>query len=153
MTDVSMQAPKEGIRYVLYNGLITGPMEVDAKGRFSASIPGSWKARKYWNSDGSLVRSSPFPDCLLLQEYNPADFPTTLMEGARYFYVGGGVTEAPITRLRESSETFCLFDVGYQWDKFGKNLDYLDGPCPNHDLVVQLPLQLRVNLSSLRQSL
>jgi hypothetical protein len=75
------------------------------------------------------------------------------MEGARYFYVGGGVTEAPITRMRGSSEIFCLFDVGYQWDKFGKNLDYRDGPCPDHDLVVQLPLQLRVNLSSLRQSL
>ena len=44
MTDVSIQAPKEGIRYVLYNGLITGPMQT-ARGflEAAAEVERKWR--------------------------------------------------------------------------------------------------------------
>ena len=83
MTDASELIPQEGIRYVLHNGLITGPMHDPGKGRFSAPVPGSTRhpCWCYWRSDGRVILPGT-DDYLLLREYDPKDFPSTLDEEA-----------------------------------------------------------------------
>ena len=137
--------PTPGEQYVLYNGLITTPMRIDwQRERAVAFVFGNPYDQRKWDSQGKNLTLPPEWD--IKGPYIQSLYPLTLKPGQRYYYVTGGMTE-PLS-YHEDTNTFCMFDVGYRWDEYGKNLDYKDGPEAGADLVVQLPLCLAVSNGS-----
>ena len=137
--------PCEGVQFVLYNGLITTPMKWNnKKERYFAFVLGNPYVKRQWDFQGKNLTLPPEWD--IRGPYIQSLYPSTLKPGQRYYYVAGGMTD-PLS-YDEATKTFCMFDVGYRWDQYGKNLDYKDGPDACVDLVVQLPLCLAVSNGS-----
>jgi hypothetical protein len=132
-------------QYVLYNGLITTPVLIDfERHRAVAFVLGNPHDQRKWDSRGKNLTLPPEWD--IKEPYIQNLYPSTLKPGQRYYYVTGGMTE-PLS-YHEGTNTFCMFDVGYRWDQYGKNLDYHEGLYVGADLVVQLPLCLAVSNGS-----
>ncbi len=139
--------PAVAKQYVLYNGLITRPMRLDfERERAIAFVLGNPSDQRKWDFQGKNLTLPPEWD--IREPYIHSLYPSTLKPGQRYYYVSGGMTE-PLS-YHEGTNTFCMFDVGYRWDQYGKNLDYKDGPDALADLVVQLPLCLSVSNGSIQ---
>lgn len=135
-----------GLRYVLRNGLVTEPMRVGEKNgapRAKACLRGHHpKQERQWDGRGkNLLRHVAWD---VVEVFDASKFPTELKEGHRYYYVSGGMT-GPLTYLPKN-DTYCLFDVGHQWNKLGKNLDYEGEPFAEADLVVETPLFIGVGI-------
>lgn len=145
---------EEGVRYVLQNGLVTLPLKLEHRegreSRASAGILGRPYALKHWKMDGTAWRG---PGCGwdIVKVFDVARYPTELKLGARYFYVDGGLSQPLDYRSEEGG--FGVFMTGHQWDKFGKNLDFNGRPDEKKDLIVALPLYLRVGLDETDWSL
>lgn len=137
--------PIPGDQFVLYNGLITTPMQWDNdKERCFAFLLGNPHVQRKWDSRGKNLTLPPEWD--IKGPYIQSLYPSTLKPGQRYYYVTGSMTEPLL--YHEGTNTFCMFDAGYRWDQYGKNLDYREGPFAGADLVVQLPLCLAVSNGS-----
>jgi len=139
--------PCGSAQFVLYNGLITTPMQFDnEKERYVAFVLGNPHVQRKWDTQGrNLTLPSEWD---IKAPYIQSLYPQTLKPGQRYYYDSGGMTD-PLS-YDEATNTFCMFDVGYRWDQYGKNLDYKIGPDAGADLVVQLPLCLAPSNGSIQ---
>ena len=145
--EVSANFMRAGERYVLFNGSITEPVRIvriktgEVWAAANLTGHGPWSEMN-WDLNGVRRRKPSDLGWSVRCLFDAKNRPATLKEGLRYYYVSGGITEPLV--YRPECKTFCMWLEGHQWDEYGKNLDFNGTPDPNRDLVVELPLVLKV---------